>query len=84
MAAYHYPVTDRRIPNFTRNSNIMRIVETVRSLAQDSYRANRLTFTAFGKTFDIVIIDRDNAHVECGGQDCGIRIIKGVAELDRR
>ena len=84
MSAYHIPVTARRIPNVVTENHVKRIVETVRSLAQDSYRANRLTFTAFGKSFDIVIIDRDNAHVECGGQDCGIRIIKGVAELDRR
>lgn len=81
---YRQPVTARRIPNINSESHVMRIIETVRSIAQDSYRANMNTFHAFGKEFTIVVIDRDNAHVECGGKDCGIRIIRGIAELDRR
>ena len=84
MAAYHYPVTSRRIPNINRESDLLRIVEKVRSLAQDSWNAGIQSFTVFGKKFDIVIIDRQNAHVECAGKDCGVRIVRGIAELDRR
>ena len=84
MAAYHYPVTGTRIPNNIEKTGISRIIETVRSLAQDSWNAHRMCFYAFGKRFDFIVIDRSNVQVTCGGEDCGIRIVRGIAELDRR